>query len=241
MKQKPWLTSVFAFALVISCVLGCGKTGNLASPAPANVNNAAPGPTTTPDIAGQYTVAGTNEDGSPYKGELEVLRHGDVYQFRWNAGKQYDGIGIPNGNVVAVAFTGGSVGKGCGVVTYHVQADGNLDGKWGYWGVNESGTEKGTRTSGSDLAGDYNTNGTNPNGATYKGRLTIAHQAGGYSFVWSNNTSGFGVRQGDAVSVGIGGSRCAFVSYEIKPDGMLDGIWGGYGSSKTGTEKATKK
>jgi hypothetical protein len=31
------------------------------------------------------------------------------------------------------------------------------------------------------------------------------------------------------------------VAYEIKPDGMLDGVWGGYGSEKTGTEKATRK
>ena len=45
----------------------------------------------------------------------------------------------------------------------------------------------------------------------------------------------------NTLSVGIGGSRCAFVAYEIKPDGTLDGVWGGYGSDKTGTEKATKK
>jgi hypothetical protein len=33
----------------------------------------------------------------------------------------------------------------------------------------------------------------------------------------------------------------AFVAYEIKPGGTLDGIWGVYGTSKTGTERATKK
>jgi hypothetical protein len=38
-----------------------------------------------------------------------------------------------------------------------------------------------------------------------------------------------------------GGQQCAFVAYEIKGDGLLDGIWGGYGSNKTGTEKAVKK
>jgi hypothetical protein len=31
------------------------------------------------------------------------------------------------------------------------------------------------------------------------------------------------------------------VAYEIKPNGVLEGIWGGYGSDKTGTETATKK
>ena len=45
MKLKPGFTSLFAFALVIFCVLGCSKTGNVASPAPApNANNSAPGP-----------------------------------------------------------------------------------------------------------------------------------------------------------------------------------------------------
>lgn len=80
-----------------------------------------------------------------------------------------------------------------------------------------------------------------PTAADYKAELSITPKAGGYQFAWSNNTSGFGIKQGNTVSVGIGGSRCAFVAYEIKPNGMLDGVWGGYGSDKTGTEKATKK
>jgi hypothetical protein len=239
MKHQPWLTSLAALALLACCVLGCSNAANTSAPTTSNSPTA---PAVPADISGNYTVAGTNEDGSPYRGELAVIKHGDVYQFRWNAGKQYDGIGIPNGNVVAVSFTGGANGQGCGVVIYKVEADGSLNGKWGMWGTNESGTEKGTRTSGAGLAGDYNTNGTNPNGTTYKGRLTVAQQASGYSFVWSNPTAtGFGIRQGEFVSVGFGGPRCAFVAYEVKSNGTLDGVWGGYGSSKTGTEKGTKK
>ena len=243
MEQNSWLSTLFAIALLIAFVLGCSKTGaNVAKPeSPVSNNGAKEVKTAATDIAGDYAVVGTNEDGSPYKGALEVIKHGDVYQFRWNAGKQYDGVGVPNGNVVAVAFTGGSNGKGCGVVSYQVLADGTLDGNWGYWGRDTMGTERATRTSGSGLAGDYNVTGTNPNGSGYKAELSITPKAGGYQFAWSNNTSGFGIKQGNTVSVGIGGSRCAFVAYEIKPDGMLDGVWGGYGSDKTGTEKATKK
>ena len=84
---------------------------------------------------------------------------------------------MPNGNVVAVAFTGGSNGQGCGVVSYQVLADGTLDGSWGYWGVNEMGTERATRTSGSGLAGDYNVAGTNPNGSGYKADLSITPES----------------------------------------------------------------
>ena len=40
--------------------------------------------------------------------------------------------------------------------------------------------------------------------------------------------------------MGIGGSRCGFVMYQVQSDGGLDGIWGG-GSDKTGTEKATRQ
>ncbi|MGH9931351.1 MAG: hypothetical protein ACREA9_19265 [Pyrinomonadaceae bacterium] len=209
---------------------------------PGNNSSSAQPPATHPaDIAGEYTVAGTNEDGSPYKGALEIIKHGDVYQFRWNAGRQYDGIGVPNGGVVAVAFTGGANGKGCGVVSYQILTDGTLDGVWGYWGVNGSGTERAARTSGSGVEGEYNTTGRNPNGSSYKGTLAVTPKGGGYTFTWSNGSSGFGIKQADTLSVGIGGSRCAFVAYEIKPDGTLDGVWGGYGSDRTGTEKATKK
>lgn len=228
----------------VACVLGCGNSSSKTPDAkPANTanSNQPANNTSAPDIAGSYSVNGTNEDGSPYKGELEIIKHGDVYQFRWNAGKQYDGVGVENGKVVAVAFTEGTNGKGCGVVSYQVLGDGVLDGKWGYWGTDESGMEKATPSGGSGLAGNYDTTGKNPNGSAYKGKLSIAPEAGGYKFEWSNNSSGFGVKQGNVLTVGLGGSQCAFVAYEIKSGGLLEGIWGGYGSTKTGTERATKK
>ena len=243
MKPNRWCSSLLALSLLVACVLGCNKLGaSVAKPESAANNNSATTAAMPPvDIAGDYTVAGTNPNGSPYKGALEVIKHGDVYQFRWNAGQQYDGIGIPNGNVVAVAFTQGATGKGCGVVSYQILADGTLDGAWGYWGVNEKGTERAARTSGSDVVGEYNVTGKNPNGSSYHGTLSVASKAGGYSFAWSNSSSGFGIKRGNTLSVGIGGGRCAFVAYEIKPDGTLDGVWGGNGSEQTGTEVATKK
>jgi len=240
MKQKQWLSSLIALALFVTGV-AFTSTRVSAIKSTGNNNSATPAQTLAADIAGEYTVTGTNENGSLYKGTLSVIRHGDVYQFRWSAGPQYDGIGIPNGGVIAVAFTQGANGKGCGVVSYQILADGTLDGAWGYWGVNERGTERAERTSGADVAGDYNITGKNPNGSSYHGTLAVAPKAGGYSFIWSNTASGFGIKQGNTLSVGIGGPRCAFVAYEVKSDGTLDGVWGGYGSSKTGTEKATKK
>jgi hypothetical protein len=107
MKQNSWLSSLIAFALFVACVMGVVDVSKTQSA--GNDSNALQVRATPPaDIAGKYAIVGTNEDGSPYKGALEVIKHGDVYQFRWDAGKQYDGVGVPNGNVVAVAFTGGS-------------------------------------------------------------------------------------------------------------------------------------
>lgn len=239
-----WNTA-FGLTLFVACVIGCksGTSVNTTTTTADNsVNMQGPSNTATPpDIAGQYNVVGTNPNGSPYRGTVEVIRQGAVYQFRWKAGPQYDGVGVVNGNVIAVAFTEGADGKGCGVVDYTIAADGTLDGKWGYWGQNDSGTETAKRTSGSGLVGEYEANGTNPDGKQYKGHLSVASEGGGYKFTWSNGSEGFGIKQGENVAVGIGGRRCAFVSYQVKPDGTLEGIWGGYGSSQTGTEKATKR
>ena len=228
--------------LFVACLMGCVKSGNEAtSPTTPSTPATKAAKANPSEIAGAYDVAGTNPTGSPYNGELSVAKRGDVYQFRWNAGKTYDGVGVGNGNVVAVAFTEGSDGKGCGVVSYKVLADGTLDGKWGYWGVSERGAEKATRTSGSGLAGDYDVTGNNPDGKLYKATLAVTAEGSGYKFIWSNDSLGFGIKQGDTVSVGIGGPQCAFVAYEVKPDGTLDGVWGGPGTDKTGTEKATRK
>lgn len=170
-----------------------------------------------------------------------MIAHGEVYQFRWHAGNQYDGVGVVNDEVVAVSFANGPNGKGCGVVDYSIRGDGSLVGRWGYWGTNEAGTETATRISGTDLVGDYDAVGRSPTGANYEAKLTVEPAGNLYRFVWSNNTDGVGIRRGDHVAVGIGGGRCGFVLFEISADGTLDGVWGGYGSDQTGTETATRQ
>lgn len=254
MKRFKWMTTTIVVAGIVAFTLGCRS----ASTATANASNIKAGDSSSssntngqdhsnrpasvpkPDIAGNYNITGTNPDGGAYRGTMEVITRGDLYQFRWNAGSQYDGIGVQNGNIIAVSYTTGSSGKGCGVVDYDIQGDGTLDGKWGYWGTNEMGTETAARTSGSSLAGEYDGTGKNPDGKQYKVKLTVEPAGNLYHFVWSNNSDGVGIKRGNNVAVGIGGSRCGFVVYQVQSDGSLDGIWGGGGSDKTGTENATK-
>jgi hypothetical protein len=238
-----------AFILLVVAVIGCKSSNNSNTSTQSSQSTSSntssssahePALATRANIAGKYTIVGTNPNGTMYRGALEVIEHGDVYQFRWNAGNQYDGVGVVNGDVVAVSFANGPNGTGCGVVDYNIQGDGSLAGRWGFWGKDEAGTENATRTSGTGLEGEYDGSGKNPNGTTYKVKITVEPAGNLYRFVWSNNTDGVGIKQDDNVAVGIGGARCGFVAYEIKSAG-LEGIWGGYGSDRTGTEKATKQ
>jgi hypothetical protein len=260
MKKSNWLTTAILVSSLAALALGCNLSkgsSNIHTSGASNDNKASnssssPGandqdhsksaaPFAKPDIAGKYNITGTNPDGGAYKGTMEVITRGDVYQFKWDAGSQYDGVGVQNGNIIAVSYSTGSNGKGCGVDDYDIQADGTLTGKWGYWGTNEMGTENAMRTSGSSLTGEYDATGKNPDGKAYKAKLSVEPAGNLYHFVWSNNSEGVGVKRGNNVAVGIGGARCGFVTYQVQSDGSLDGIWGGGGSDKTGTENAMKQ
>ena len=254
MRKLNWLATAIFMATLGALALGCNlkTSSNSATTTASNDNktstsssssttSTSAAPAARPDIAGKYNITGTNPDGAPYRGTLEVISRGDVYQFRWDAGSQYDGVGVQNGNIIAVAYTTGTDGKGCGVVDYDIHGNGMLDGKWGYWGTNEMGTETATRTSGSGLVGEYDGTGKNPDGKQYKVKLTVEPAGNLYRFVWSNNSDGVGIKRGNNVAVGIGGARCGFVVYQVGSDGSLDGIWGGGGSDKMGTEKAVKQ
>lgn len=251
---RPSLTLLLCLSFVIAAGLACGSTdapddvapvANAPATSPNSAAPAAPSQAAASDIGGDYAVTGTNPNGTNYNGNLTVTKRDEVYQFSWTSGdREYDGVGVRTDNTVAVSFTQGADGKGCGVVLYKVGADGSLDGRSGYWGVNTSETEKAVRTSGGGLRGTYDVTGKNPNGADYKGKLAVNKQGAGFSFQWDiggTPFTGFGIQSGDKAAVGFGGQQCGFVSYEINADGSLEGKWGGQGSTVTGTEVARKR
>ena len=248
MNDKTPNANIAMIAFVLMLIgLGCGSlnrpeaTGDQTA---APENRPAQTQTASDEIGGDYTVYGSNPNGTSYTGNLTVTNRGEVYQFTWaSGGREYDGVGVRADRTVAVAFTEGADGQGCGVVLYKIAADGSLDGKAGYWGVNESEIEKAVRTSGTDLAGVYDVSGTDSSGKEYKGTLAVNKRGAGYNFQWDvgGGLNGFGIRTGDMAAVGFGGSKCGFVSYDIKPDGSLEGKWGGQGSTVVGTETARKR
>lgn len=251
-NSKDLFSFASALGILTFFILACGGSGTTTpnTAGPAKETNTMSTPAATPadtaaSIAGDYAVTGSNPDGKgQYNGDLRVTPRDDVYQFSWvSGGETSDGVGVVTGKKVAVAFTRGTDGTGCGVVLYKIGANGDLDGKAGYWGINSAETETAKRTSGTDLAGTYDISGTNTEGGNYEGTLKVAKDGEGYSFEWDTGSvaKGFGILQGDTVSVGIGGPQCAFVSYEIKSDGTLEGKWGGQTSKRFGSETAKKK
>lgn len=253
-RVNSGLTLAICIAALMLAGLACSggfSTGdNSANSSPSNTSNATntkteSKPATPKDIAGEYSAKGTNPDSTgTYEANLLVTKRDDVYQFSWDSkGNKYDGVGVMTDTAVAVAYTDGDNGKGCGVVLYKINSDGSLDGKVGYWGVNTMEREKATRKSGSDLEGEYEISGKNPEGKEYKGTLTVSKEGQGYDFKWNAGSviEGFGIRAGNLVAVGLGGKQCAFVGYDIEADGTLNGKWGGRTSKTLGTEVATRK
>ena len=244
------IVAVVLFSVGFACNSADSSTTSNNSTSAGNTSTAAnstPKPSTPKSIAGDYNATGTNPGGKgEYKAALTITPHDDVYQFTWTSGKNsYDGVGVMTDSEVAVSFTDGASGKGCGVVLFKIASDGSMDGKTGYWGTNTLETERAVRKtgSGSDLDGVYDVSGKNPDGKDYKGTLTVIKSGEGYTFDWDAGTavSGFGIRADQYVAVGFGGKQCSFVGYDVKSDGTLEGKWGSFGARTFGTEIAKKK
>ncbi len=255
MKQSRSGSALLVICAFVSVPgLSCSKAPDQSNAAVNASAKTATNTTSTPanaapaSIAGSYDTTGTNADGAgAYKSTLEVTPRDDVYQFSWSSGgKSFDGVGVMTDRTVAVSYTDGTDGKGCGVILYRIGADGSLDGTTGYWGVNKAEKEKAV-ASGDGKTGidrDYNVTGSSTDNKEYKGTLTVKREGPkGYKFLWNAGGvfEGFGIKIGDKVAVGFGGDRCSFMAYEVKPDGTLEGRWGGQSSTSFGTEIAKKK
>jgi hypothetical protein len=92
------------------------------------------------NIGGNYAVAGTNLDGSPYSGTAEVrLTSETTCEIYWTTGgSTSSGICMRNGP----AFSAGYELNGkVGLVIYQVFEDGHMEGLWTIAGANGIGTE----------------------------------------------------------------------------------------------------
>ncbi|MFN8509943.1 MAG: hypothetical protein U0Z75_05205 [Deinococcaceae bacterium] len=93
-------------------------------------------------VEGQYTVVGTNPNGTQYRGTLVISKGTSTYDLRWQVGQSsYRGTGILANDILSVGWL---AGKTCGVVSYSVKQN-RLDGVWAGCGAKDVGTEIATK------------------------------------------------------------------------------------------------
>ena len=87
-----------------------------------------------------YTVAGTNLDGSPYEGEAQIrLTSETTCEIEWITGPTSSlGICMRNGPAFAAGYV---MEDAVGLVIYQVMDNGILEGLWTIAGMEGTGTE----------------------------------------------------------------------------------------------------
>src|SRR4051812_1717985 len=74
------------------------------------------------EVVGKYNVAGRWAGGKEYSGTVLVTKRGDSYEVQWIIGDDKPkGVGILDGDVLAVNFAGS--GDGDGVMLLHKKND----------------------------------------------------------------------------------------------------------------------
>jgi len=92
------------------------------------------------DFSGNYSVKGTNLDGSSYSGTATItLTSNTTCVIKWTTGSTTaSGICMRYGNAFAAGY---EMGGAIGLVIYEIRDDGTLDGAWTVAGKTGSGTE----------------------------------------------------------------------------------------------------
>lgn len=96
----------------------------------APVANATPAGASTP-LVGTYDCQGVEPDGTPYRGIVQIIPNAGTFDVIWTfgSGEQYSGLGVVNGNVLAVSYFTNRPG----VVAYTIEAGDKgprLQGQW---------------------------------------------------------------------------------------------------------------
>ena len=79
-------------------------------------------------IGERYEVIGANIDGSPYRGQAQiVVTSQNTCRIMWSAGGTSEGICMRNANAFTAAY---SLKGKVGLVIYQLMQDGSLQGLW---------------------------------------------------------------------------------------------------------------
>jgi hypothetical protein len=103
----------------------------LVSPATSTAEVPAP-------LVGTYDCEGVEPDGSPYKGIVQIVANRSTYDVIWifESGQQYAGLGVVNGDVLAVSYFTNRPG----VVAYKIEQGDKGPRLLGQWTVVGAGS-----------------------------------------------------------------------------------------------------
>jgi hypothetical protein len=93
---------------------------------------------TAQTVGGNYSVKGTNLDGSSYSGTAEISPSGDTCRMVWHTGSTARGICMLANKAFAATY---KMGDTYGLVIYELQPDGVLKGVWTVADEKGAGTE----------------------------------------------------------------------------------------------------
>jgi hypothetical protein len=89
------------------------------------------------DLTGVYACEGIGPGDASYHGKVQIIRRENTYELQWtfdSSPEQYVGIGLVNGDVLAVSYFGGVPG----VVLYRIEQTDSGPRLTGHWTVIES-------------------------------------------------------------------------------------------------------
>lgn len=199
-----------------------------------------------------YNISGTDTNGSVYTGTLAIKPStgktalAPAYELDWTIGNStIRGLGVLHDGVLSVAY--GT--DGCNLFAILSQNQGVFAAVWANIADQQFGTEQ-VITSTAGETGPFqqtaNVKGTNPNGSTYTGMVTMSETGILSNWTWKtmNNPYGIGILEPSTLTVAVAyqyknTDECGVVSYMVEQGpGTLVGIWARVGSTGIGSEVA---
>jgi hypothetical protein len=189
-------------------------------------------------LPGDYVVEGRDFNGKAYTGKLRISADGPVFRLVYTEDRTLRGMGIQRGNQL---FTAWGATRKCTVSALEIKGDGNLEGPWGDLERSALGTESLRKQAGApgQVDGTYASKGRTPDGESYDGVTTIETRGQVLRVTFKDNDgnqSGVAIRQGQALAVAYGGSRCGVSVYTIAADGTLSGPYADPSDNRLGLE-----
>lgn len=237
MIRVQQLTRLLAFVVSIACL-------NLLVSPRLNL-----GAAQADTLSGKYQLSGSEQDGTSYTGSLTITPSASdqaripTFTLVWDVdGEQYTGFGILHDDVLSAVYGD----DGCALLTYKFRADGGLIGVYANIVDHRFGTESvpaREKLSPHNFVGTVPVEGVSSDGA-YKANMTVAGSGLVYAISWDSADGPHGVSlfEGNSLSVEYKSdeSECELVSFTVRDNGTLTGIYADEQTAGLGTELAVR-